>query len=793
MKVPTQTFSGYPEGEGSLRANTTFGPLMRTLSQLANPNNTTRQMQQTQDEVFSMSIDSTNFDRFQPNIESEHTNSISDFLLDQPKESRLSEMAHSLQAYLIDGISPDVASDDDSQCSAPEQDDISVLSQNPGLEYGEYRRRNQDVDPLWFPWPDKIHIPWKTCVLDILQHLPRSTFSDTQLETISWALRVNGVNHVPSLESRKHVQKMLDAICGIRTIRYNGALGHIYYVNSLADIISREMSNPQVRKKLSFYPQNACGKVDSAKNALRWLQELDPGLTTPMIRVQNQDFYLFEPCRLTDGRYCIPYRWLEQVSMNGNSELVGCVWELSQASGSWIVHSYNQYMVPAAHFATTFPNLQQTYRARSIPDPTQIIGIIHQHGGGVSSWTYSDPTKENPWRAKSKRHRVYAFPIWLYCDDTSGNKSKKWNKHNSFLFTAAGLDQHDAHSEYHIHFLATSNIAPPLEMLDGIADQLEEGQTVGIWAYDCDHQDMVLLIVSVLAMLGDNPMQSEFACHVGLMGRMFCRCCFVKGKEQKNVGHAQNETGSVSSAGSDHSDSHIDKETLPDLIARATRFFEIHDLRSKARTMADLKTVFVHSKTVGSKTKAKNLKTLLGIKDTYQDHFTELIFDLLKETRGSANEKQQQVDSMLEEFPENISSPIWRIQDLDPHRDTPVEILHVILLGFVKYFWRDAIARLDNEQKAILTTRLSCFNVDGLELSPLAGITLVKYAGSLVGRDFRIVAQAAPFVLYDLVPAECFSAWRALSQLIPLVWQPVIEDMESYLVAMTCFYRYGKC
>jgi len=31
-------------------------------------------------------------------------------------------------------------------------------------------------------------------------------------------------------------------------------------------------------------------------------------------------------------------------------------------------------------------------------------------------------------------------------------------------------------------------------------------------------------------MLGDNPMQSEIACHVGLMGRMFCHVCKVKGK-----------------------------------------------------------------------------------------------------------------------------------------------------------------------------------------------------------------------------------------------------------------------
>ena len=73
---------------------------------------------------------------------------------------------------------------------------------------------------------------------------------------------------------------------------------------------------------------------------------------------------------------------------------------------------------------------------------------------------------------------------------------------------------------------------------------------------------------------------------------------------------------------------------------------------------------------------------------------------------------------------------------LDPHQDTPVEILHVVLLGFVKYFWCDTISHMNNAQKEILTTKLSLVNVTGLGTPPLAGKTLVKYAGSLTGHDF---------------------------------------------------------
>jgi hypothetical protein len=105
--------------------------------------------------------------------------------------------------------------------------------------------------------------------------------------------------------------------------------------------------------------------------------------------------------------------------------------------------------------------------AEYVPD------VLDPTTGTTADWTLTDPTVGNPWRAHAKGSRVYCFPIWLYCDDTSGNLSKKWNEHNSFLFTPAGLSWEQSAKEFNIHFLSTSNIAPPLEMLDGILDQLE--------------------------------------------------------------------------------------------------------------------------------------------------------------------------------------------------------------------------------------------------------------------------------------------------------------------------------
>lgn len=114
-----------------------------------------------------------------------------------------------------------------------------------------------------------------------------------------------------------------------------------------------------------------------------------------------------------------------------------------------------------------------------------------------------------------------------------------------------------------------------------------------------------------------------------------------------------------------------------------------------------------------------------------------------------------------------------------------MEILHVILLSFVKYFWRDAIKRLKDPDKKILIARLASFDVSGLGISPLPAATFVNYAGSLVGCNFCAIAQVATFVLHGFggIPPESIKAWTALSRLVPLVWTPGIHEIGEYLVS----------
>ncbi|KAJ7764528.1 hypothetical protein DFH07DRAFT_376904 [Mycena maculata] len=701
-----------------------------------------------------------------------------------------------LHAYLNEP-----ALDVNSEDEPDERSDASSTTSSDSEEYHPARktRRVIDLENLgsdWFPWPDK-----ETCVLDILRHIPRCSFSKKQNTAIHWGMTALGLRDLPSDRVMDDIDKALQPLCGIQSVRYSGKLGHIYYVNDLAAIIAQEMANPSVREKLHFYPEDSDPSLSQAWQAGRWREELDSDLTTPMIRIKTQDFFIHEPTVLRDGTVCMPTRWFER----GNQQWAQ-VWKMREynhhGTAGWLVDSQKTYEIKSSDLLLSFPDFIRTHAHRKLSDP-RIIHGMQINTVDVLPWTKTNTAEGNRWRKQATGHRVVAFPVWLYCDDTSGNTSKRWNKHNSFLFTAAGLPRKYVHLESNIHFLSTSNIAPPLEMLDGIIEQLEACQETGIWAWDAHYQELILVIPSVLAMLGDNPMQSEFACHIGFRGKLFCRTCWAKGDPESDDedddntdadGGKSDETGlsdtSTGPAGSGKETKKKRKkkkkknlQTVPEMISRVRQFMSRGTARNRNETRDELRSQFELACEVGGQAEFKRRKTDSGIKDTYQGVFLDRLFAIsTKRGRRTKPQKLLEMAAVRRTFPADITSPVWRIKDFDPHQDTPVEILHVILLGFVKYFWRDAVARLKKpEDKELLIARLSSFNVSGLGISPLSGHTLVTYAGSLTGRDFRAIVQAAPFVLQGLLPKEKIHAWAALSAVVTLVWQPHIKDLDKYI------------
>ncbi|EGO25953.1 hypothetical protein SERLADRAFT_408145 [Serpula lacrymans var. lacrymans S7.9] len=282
----------------------------------------------------------------------------------------------------------------------------------------------------------------------------------------------NKVPDVPSVKVMKDMDKRLQTMCRIRTVPYDGALGDKYYVNPMADIIAQEMANPCVREHLRFYPEDAGKQVIEYWQASDWHRETEPLKLIPMANIGSQHFFIHKPCFLADGHACVPFGWF-----TCEHKLFARAWLLQpvvgEVSSGWVVEEYNEIDVSEDMFLVSFGLWTSSYSTQSLPNPTNILGTLSTVDGPIQPWTHTDAQQGNQWRALAKGHHVYCFHIWFYCNDTLGNTSKKWNKHNSLLFTPAGLPHTHVHQELNVHFLCTLNLAPLLEMLDGIVDQLE--------------------------------------------------------------------------------------------------------------------------------------------------------------------------------------------------------------------------------------------------------------------------------------------------------------------------------
>lgn len=53
---------------------------------------------------------------------------------------------------------------------------------------------------------------------------------------------------------------------------------------------------------------------------------------------------------------------------------------------------------------------------------------------------------------------------------------------------------------------------------------------------------------------------------------------------------------------------------------------------------------------------------------------------------------------------------------LDPSQDTPVEILHTILLGIVKYVWYMLHSNWSEAEQNLFTIQLQSTDIDGLSV-----------------------------------------------------------------------------
>jgi len=127
------------------------------------------------------------------------------------------------------------------------------------------------------------------------------------------------------------------------------------------------------------------------------------------------------------------------------------------------------------------------------------------------------------------------------------------------------------------------------------------------------------------------------------------------------------------------------------------------------------------------------------------------------------------------------------IPGLDPHQDSPVEILHTISLGQTRYLWFSTASKWNEEKDQKFIAWLRASNVDGLAGVPhgVQAHYLVDFRNNLVGKNFKWISQLTVFNLHQ---GSCdpivFDLWKATGELCALLWCTKILDMDQYVVTL---------
>ncbi|CAH7672379.1 hypothetical protein PPACK8108_LOCUS7184 [Phakopsora pachyrhizi] len=164
-----------------------------------------------------------------------------------------------------------------------------------------------------------------------------------------------------------------------------------------------------------------------------------------------------------------------------------------------------------------------------------------------------------------------------------------------------------------------------------------------------------------------------------------------------------------------------------------------------------------------------------GVKDV----LNQAIIKTVKENQDS--KVIFKISNIQEENIHKLFNPFFDLKGFNGHEDTLVEVFHVVLLGILKYLYRDLINNLSSDQKDELIARLQSFDTNNLNIPPIKAKYLVQHYLSLVGKDFKVLIQAAPFVFFPLIQEAKHKMWTSLCHLCSIIFQTHIVNLKSYL------------
>ncbi|CAD6887324.1 unnamed protein product, partial [Tilletia caries] len=197
----------------------------------------------------------------------------------------------------------------------------------------------------------------------------------------------------------------------------------------------------------------------------------------------------------------------------------------------------------------------------------------------------------------------------------------------------------------------------------------------------------------------------------------------------------------------------------------------------------------------GNASKYSEHQSASGAKDVIVEDITDILFESRRVLSGKAPDhprtpthpqtKKAILNELLHEA-RALQSGAWHNALLQlsehcgfsVHSQSPIECLHTLWLGPVKYL---AIATVNMIDKDLLRTRLEGLDTDGLDCGAVLRAKYhLNHVVSLTGKEFKLLTQSMPAALPPLVHQKKVSrhvqeAWAAVGRFAKIICAPWID------------------
>ena len=116
-----------------------------------------------------------------------------------------------------------------------------------------------------------------------------------------------------------------------------------------------------------------------------------------------------------------------------------------------------------------------------------------------------------------------------------------------------------------------------------------------------------------------------------------------------------------------------------------------------------------------------------------------------------------------------------------------MEVIHTVLLGPYKYLTGKVMSTLSKNHKTELSAVIDLLDYSGINGRMSSNVK--TYSQSFVGRNFKVWAQIAPFVLQPSVDQQQLNLWISLSKVSLFI----LKVCKMHLNVRYNYYYYYSC